>query len=268
VNETLDFLFRHRYAVLFAVVYAEQIGLPVPAVPVLLAAGAMAGMSHLSLPIAVLVAVVASLLSDLIWYELGRRRGHAVLRLLCKISLEPDSCIRRTEDVFARHGVRALLVAKFVPGLNTAAPPLAGMFQMGLGRFVMYDGLGAVLWVATFCGAGYLFSAQLEQLAAGAARLGIWLAVILVSGLAAYIAWKFLRRRRFIQRLRTARVTPEDLMRALDAREPVAVVDLRHSLDRDADSVKIPGALHMLPEEMAHRHSEIPRDLDIVLYCT
>jgi len=268
MNEALHFLLRHGYAVLFGAVFAEQIGLPLPAIPVLLAAGALAGTNRFSFVAIVLVAVLAALLGDLIWYALGRRRGRSILNLLCRISLEPDSCVRRTEDIFARHGVRALLLAKFVPGLNTAAPPLAGMFRMRLLRFLLWDGAGALLWAGTFCGTGYLFSAQLERIARSSSRLGAWLAAFLVGALAAYIAWKYIQRRRFIRQLRTARVTPEELMRKLEADEAVVVVDLRHSFEFEADSVKIPGSLHMLPEELDHRHQEIPRDREVVLYCT
>ncbi|MCI0403802.1 MAG: VTT domain-containing protein [Acidobacteria bacterium] len=268
MSEAFQFLLRHGYAVLFGAVFAEQIGLPLPAIPVLLAAGALAGMKRFAFLAIVLVAVLASLLSDLIWYALGRRRGHSILNLLCRISLEPDSCVRRTEDVFARHGVRALVVAKFIPGLNTAAPPLAGMFRMRLSRFLLWDGAGALLWAGTFCGAGYLFSAQLERVATSAGRLGGWLVVLVLGALAAYISWKYIQRRRFIRQLRTARVTPEELMRKLEADEEIVVVDLRHSFEFEADSVKIPGSLHMLPEELNHRHTEIPRDREVVLYCT
>ena len=261
-------MLRHGYAVLFAWVFAEQIGLPIPAIPILLAMGALAGSGRFSLPSALLVGVVASLASDIIWYELGRHRGHSVLNLLCRISLEPDSCVRRTENIYARHGARALLFAKFLPGLNTVAPPLAGMFRMRLGRFLLCDGAGALLWVGTFTGAGYLFSEQLERIATLALHLGTWLLVLLLGGLAAYIAWKYIQRRRFLRQLHIARITPEELKQKLEAGEEIVVVDLRHSLEFEGDTVKLPGALHLLPDELEHRHQEIPRDRDIVLYCT
>ncbi len=268
MNETLQFLLRHGYAVLFGFVFAEQIGLPLPAVPILLAMGALAGTGEFSWALALLLAVLASLLSDLIWYELGRRRGHSVLNLLCRISLEPDSCVRRTENVFARHGGRTLLFAKFVPGLSIAAPPLAGMFRMRLSRFLVWDGTGGLLWAGAFTGAGFLFSAQIERVAKLALRLGAWLVVLLVGALAAYIAWKYFERQRFIRRLRIARITPEELRRKLEAGEDIMVIDLRHSLEFEADSVRVPGALHVLPDELDRRHQEIPRDRDVVLYCT
>lgn len=268
MSEAIDFLLRHGYTVLFFFVLAEQIGLPLPSVPVLLAVGALAGAGQLSYPLALAVAVLASLLSDFIWYQLGRRRGASILNLLCRISLEPDSCVRRTEDVFARHGAGALLYAKFLPGLNTAAPPLAGLFRMRLGRFLAFDAVGALFWAGAFSGLGFLFSDQLERVAAYASRLGSWLGVLLVGGLAGYIAWKYFDRRRFLRRLRIARITPEELQRKLAAGEKMVVIDLRHALDFEAEAATLPGALHILPEQLDRRHHEVPRDRDIVLYCT
>lgn len=268
MNESIQFLLRHGYSVLFAWVLAEQLGVPLPAIPILLAAGALAGAGQLNLGLAIALAVAASLLSDLFWYELGRRRGIRVLELLCRISLEPDSCVRRTENVFARHGARSLLVAKFIPGLSTAAPPLAGVFRMRLGRFLLFDGLGALAWASGFAGLGYLFSDQLEQVAAAALRLGTWLVVVMVGGLAAYIAFKYLQRQRFLRQLRIARITPEELQQKLAAGEEVVIVDLCHSLDFEAEPQTLPGALHFTAEEFELRHNELPRDRDLVLYCT
>ncbi len=268
MSQTIDFLLRHGYTVLFIAVLLEQIGLPLPAVPLLLAAGALAGAGQFSIAAAALVAVSASLLSDLVWYELGRRRGHSVLNLICRISLEPDSCIRRTENVFARHGARALLFAKFVPGLNTAAPPLAGLFQMRLMRFVAYTIAGALFWAGAFMGAGYLFSAQLERLATHALRLGTGLLVLLIGGLVAYIAWKYVERQLFLRQLRIARITPEELKQKLDAGEDIVIVDLRHSLEFEAGAETLPGALRLVPDELDRRHQEIPRDREVILYCT
>jgi membrane protein DedA with SNARE-associated domain len=268
VNETIRFLLAHGYTVVFVWVFAEQVGLPIPSMPILMGAGALAGSHQLSFLVTLGLAVAASLLSDLIWYELGRRRGHAILNLICRISLEPDSCVRRTEDTFTRHGARSLLFAKFVPGLGTVAPPLAGMFRMRPSRFILWDFAGAFAWAGAFVGAGYLFSAQLERIGRYAARLGSGLIVLLAGALAAYLAWKYVERRRFIRKLRIARITPEELMQKLEAGEDVMVVDLRASLEFDADDLKVRGALHMDPKEIELRHQEIPRDRDIVLYCT
>ena len=173
MEQTIDFLTRHGYLLLFGWVLIERIGLPLPAIPVLLAAGALARGERMDLPTVVGLGVGASLLADLTWYEIGRRRGGQVLNWVCRISLEPDSCVRKTEDVFARYGARALLWAKFVPAFNVAVP-LAGMTGMRLVRFLFYDTLGGLLWVSTFVGLGYAFSRQLAAVLEHASLVGGW----------------------------------------------------------------------------------------------
>ena len=268
MNDPIEFLIQHGYVLLFAWVLIEQMGLPVPAVPLLIAAGALAGSGKMNFALAAGLAVTAVLLADIFWYYLGRYRGSRVLKLLCRISLEPDSCVRRTEDVFARHGARSLLIAKFVPGLNTAAPSLAGIFRMAVPRFLAFDGLGAVFWVLTFVLLGYGFSDQLEWIAAYFLRWGGWLVMALLGSLTAYILWKYIQRRRFMNRLRTARISPKELMEKLNGGDEVMIVDLRQSLDFDAAPQMIPGALRIAIEELEKRHQELPRDREIVLYCS
>jgi len=208
------------------------------------------------------------LLSDALWFELGRRRGSRVLSLLCRISLEPDSCVKRTENAFIRYGVGSLLIAKFIPGLNTVAPPLAGIFRIRVPRFLLYDTLGTILWVGSFAALGYLFSDQLGQVAARTVQLGTLLALILAGALAAYITYKYVQRQRLLHRLRVARITAEELRQKLESGEEVMIVDLRQQLDVQAAPSRIPGALRMAMEELEKRHQEIPRDRDIVLYCS
>jgi membrane protein DedA with SNARE-associated domain len=264
----LAFLLHHPLAVLSVAVFADQLGLPLPTGPLLLAAGALAGEGRLDPASALGVCVLASVLSELLWYEAGRRRGASILNLLCRISLEPDSCVRRTEDIFVRHGARTLLVAKFVPGLATVAPPLAGIIGMRLSRFVPYAGAGALLWAGAYFLLGYLFHDQLEVVARQAVTLGGGLAAVFVAAFAAWLAWKYTQRQRFLRDLRVARISPEDLRRKLEGGEEVVVVDLRGALDFAADPRTIPGALRVSAEELAERHDLIPRDREIVLYCT
>lgn len=268
MTDIIQFLLRHGYVVLFGAVFIEQIGVPIPSAPVLLAAGALAAVGKLSFPVVLLLAVGAALLGDMVWFQLGRRRGHNVLRWICRLSLEPDSCVRRTEDIFARHGGRALLAAKFIPGLNTAATPMAGLLGMNVARFILYDAAGTLMWAGAFTAAGFLFSAELEDVARPLARLGNWAVLLAISALACYLAWKYLQRRRFRRQLRIARISPDELARKLAAGENLAIVDLRHALELEADGAKLPGAIQMVPAELELRHQEIPRDRDIVLYCT
>jgi membrane protein DedA with SNARE-associated domain len=264
----VDVLVRHGYLVVFGWVLAEQIGLPLPAVPFLLAAGALAGDGRLSLALVLAAAALASLVSDTAWYWIGRVGGGRILRWLCRIFLEPDSCVRRTQDAFGRYGARSLLFAKFVPGFNTAAPPLAGIVRMPLLEFLVFTGLGGVIWAGAFAGLGWVFSSQLELAASYAARLGSWVIVLLAVALGAYIAWKYIARQRFLRRIRIARITPAELKTRLDAGEDMMVVDLRHRVDFETEPSIIPGALHLTTEELEARHLEIPRNREIVLYCT
>src|SRR5215831_6966291 len=185
--EALGFLVRHGYVVLFVVVLGEQLGLPLVGAPVLMAAGALAGVGRFSLTLAVGLGISACLIGDLVWFELGRRRGAPILSLLCRISLEPDSCVRRTEDIFSRWGARVLLVAKFGPGLNTVAPPLAGVVGMPRKRFLRWDAGGAAAWTLAYVGLGYLFSAQIEALALALAGLGRGAALVVGTALTAYV---------------------------------------------------------------------------------
>ena len=268
MKDTLQFLIHHGYSVLFFWVFAEQLGLPVPAIPLLLAAGALAGSGRMNLAVVAVLAVSAAVASDSLWYQLGKRKGIKVLQFLCRISLEPDSCVRRTESVFERNGAKSLLFAKFVPGLNTAAPPLAGVFKMKPSRFLLFDSLGAALWVGTFVGIGYAFSNQLELVFDHAVTLGGGLLAIVVGAFGGYIGWKFLNRQKFLRELRIARITPEALKQKMDAGEDVIVVDLRHSLDFEAEPETIPGAVRMDAAELEKHDELIPRDRDVVLYCT
>src|SRR5579863_6779425 len=193
-----EFLLHHGYVVLLVWVFAEQIGLPVPSVPLLLAAGAIAGTGQMNFFASLLFCLAATLPADSIWYQLGRRRGIRILQLLCKISLEPDSCVRRTEGVFAKEGSRSLLLAKFLPGLSTVAPPLAGIFHMRLRRFLLFDAIGSALWAGTFLGIGFVFSSEIEHIAERAAATGSWLLVFILAAVAGYIIYKYVARQRFL----------------------------------------------------------------------
>lgn len=268
MEHTIQFLLRHGYSVIFLWVFAEQLGLPIPAAPGLLAMGALAGRGQFSFPLTLALATLASLCSDLFWFELGHHRGHNILNQLCRISLEPDSCVRRTQNLFVRYGARSLLVAKFVPGLGAVAAPLAGMFGLHVARFLLWDAAGVLTWAATFSGLGYVFSSQLERVGYYALRLGSGVAVLVIGPFVAYIAWKYLERQRFIRKLRIARITPEELKQKLDSGEDIVVVDLRSSVEFEGEGETVAGALKMNPDEIEARHEEIPRDRDIVLYCT
>ena len=268
MEETLQFVIEHGYVLLFGWVLVEQLGLPLPAIPILLSAGALAGRGELNGAAVLGVTMTAALMSDITWYHLGRRRGMSILRMLCRISLEPDSCVRRTENVFARQGERTLLFAKFVPGLNTATPSMAGTFGMPLARFVVFDALGVLFWAGGWLGLGFLLRSQLESVAAFAAGFGAWTVTLVALSLAGFLGWKYWQRIRVLRHLRVSRVTPEEVKDMLDDGRDVAIVDLRHAVEFASDPVTLPGAIQMPVEEFDARHGEIPRGKEIILYCS
>lgn len=268
MHAVIPFLLRHGYWVLVVSVAVEQVGLPIPAIPVLLAMGALAGLGEFSFATSLSLAVFACMISDLIWFRLGRTRGHSILNLLCRISLEPDSCVSNTKGLFTKFGALALLFAKFVPGLNAAAAPLAGLTRMRVWKFLGADAAGAAAWSAAYLTAGFVFRDQIELAAEHSANLGSWLLLILGGLLAAYVCLKYYQRRRFIRDLRVARVTSEELRAMLDSSTDVAVVDLRRAIEVEHDALKLPGAIWIPLEQLEARHEEIPRDKDVVLYCS
>ncbi|HCC57635.1 MAG TPA: sulfurtransferase [Solibacterales bacterium] len=261
-----EFLIRYGYLLLFGVVLAEQIGLPIPATPMLLAAGALAGIGKLSLASVMAMAVMACLIGDLIWFELGRTRGSSILRLLCRISLEPDTCVRKTETSYARYGAASLLFAKFIPGLSTVAPPMAAIFKVPAWRFLLLDGAGSTLWSGAFVLLGWIFRAQLEGLAMSLSRFGAWLLAAVLLIFAAYVAFKYVQRRRILRDLRIARITPVELKERLDAGESVTIIDLRDSIEWDGG--KIPGALQINHGALEAAIPALPSQDEIVLYCS
>jgi len=208
MNGTVEFLSNYGYAALFACVLAEQFGLPLPAAPFLLAAGAIAGLGRLNLALALLLAVAASLIGDTAWYYLGKVRGMTVLRLLCKISLEPDACVRRTNAAYSKHGTRWLLFAKFIPGVGTVAHPMAGIYRVSLWKFIAVDGMGASLWAGVFLFAGWWFSGQIDTIAAHMDRLGEWVGLTLAGVSVIYVLFKVIERTRVHRALRVGRIAP------------------------------------------------------------
>ena len=267
MHAVMDFLVKYGYWVLFFNVLLEQLGLPLPTIPVFLAVGALAGLGDFSFWAAVLIAALACLCSDVMWYRLGRARGASILNLLCRISLEPDSCVSNTKNLFRKLGAYALLFAKFVPGLSATAPPLAGLTGMGFRRFIVFDMAGAMAWSASYLLLGYIFRNQLEAVADSVSQTGGKVLLGILILLAGYIGWKYYKRQSFIRDLRVARVTPEELSKLMDSEE-VAIVDLRNSLEVEYDGWKLPGAIWIDMQNLHERHVEIPRDKEVILYCS
>lgn len=263
-----DFLMRHGPTVLFAAVFVEQIGVPLPASPWMLAAGALGASGKMHWASALLAAALGSVCADMIWFYLGKRTGNRALNFLCRISLEPDSCVRRTQDLYARHGMPGVIVAKFIPGLNTLAPPLAGSSGASVSRFLLFDGFGSLLYTGTFILAGAIFSHQLDQVIAALSGLGTSAVALVVGAVLLYIGYKYYQRRRLLKELRTARISADELFQKLEAGETPVILDLRSKSEVARDPACIRGARHVLIDDFSAWQQEIPRDRDIVVYCS
>jgi membrane protein DedA with SNARE-associated domain/rhodanese-related sulfurtransferase len=258
----------YGYLLLFAWVLVEQLGVPLPATPVLLAAGALSAEHELNFVLALLAGLAASLTADSAWFLIGRRYGHRVLRILCKLSLEPTVCVRRTQNSFGRRRAITIMIAKFVPGLATLAPPVAGQNGMAFGSFLLFDAIGATAWLGALLAAGRFFGDLLQRNSSLLDWAGRFSGALLVLGILGFLVARIVRRRRILRKLIEARLEPEELKRQLDAGEPVYIVDLRHPLEVLPDPFTLPGARHFSPDTLAERHHEIPRDRDIVLFCS
>jgi membrane protein DedA with SNARE-associated domain/rhodanese-related sulfurtransferase len=261
-------LIAYGYLLLFGWVFVEQIGIPLPATPVLLAAGALSVDGPIHFHLALLTGIAAALLADSMWFLAGRRFGHHVLRILCKLSLEPTTCVRRTQDSFGRRRGVMLAFAKFVPGLATLAPPVAGQNGMAFPNFLFFDGIGATLWVSVLLEVGRLFGDALKRDPSLLNWAGRFSGALLILGIVGFLVVRLYRRRVVLRKLAASRLEPQELKKLIDAGEPLYIVDLRHPLELLPDPYMLPGALHFSPDDLAARQSEIPRDRDVVLYCT
>ncbi len=249
-------------------VLLDQMGLPVPAVPTLIVAGAFAAGGQLSLGELFVSSVAACLIADSGWYWVGQKYGIRVLKTLCRISLEPDSCVSQTQTRFERWGVNSLVIAKFVPGLAIIAPPLAGALRIGWPRFLMLSTLSAALWAGVSLLAGALFRAQIQQLLHALDQFGSAIVIAGVSLLAIYIAYKWWQRARFYALLRMARIRVDELYELMQAGAAPVVIDVRSATARSLEPRWIPGALNISLSEVGQRLKDLPRDRDIIVYCT
>jgi membrane protein DedA with SNARE-associated domain/rhodanese-related sulfurtransferase len=249
-------------------VLLDQIGLPVPAVPTLMVAGAMSSGGRMPMGEVFLFSVLACLIADCGWYLVGQIYGIRVLKTLCRISLEPDSCVSETQTRFERWGVNALVIAKFVPGLAIIAPPMAGALRIGWARFVALSTAGSILWVSVALGAGILFESQIQSLLAHLDHIGSIAVVSIGVLLGAYIAFKWWERMRFYRTLRMARISVVELYDLIQAGAAPVIVDVRSPTGRALEPRWIPGAVHVPLQAVSEHIRELPRDRDIILYCT
>ena len=267
MSETSQFLIAHGLPIIFAVIFLEQLGLPIPGVPWLLAAGALAAKGKFHWLLGLDATILACLFADYIWFYLGRFRGTQVLGLLCRISLEPDSCVRRTVNVFTRYGTRGIVVAKFVPGMSTIIPPLAGMSRVSPGQFLLYDATASLLYCGSFMLLGAVFSNQISQIGAGLAHIGGSAVAVAFFFLLLYVGYKYWQRQRLLHELRMAKITVDELGQMLDAGEKPLILDLRPNAELNEDPSIIRGAIHVGVDDLEKHYKEFSPDREIIVYC-
>jgi membrane protein DedA with SNARE-associated domain/rhodanese-related sulfurtransferase len=269
----IEFFVGHAYAILFLWVLVEQLGVPLPSIPLMLTAGTLSATHRVSAFSALLAVVSACLISDSAWYGLGRRYGARVVRVLCKLSLEASTCVSKTEGYFTRRGAETLLFAKFVPGLSTVSAPIAGQTGMPYGRFLLYDLSGTLLWSVSFVFAGRFFGDIAKRSQAFFGFLSHFAAAVFILMVVGFFLWRVIKQRRFLNYVRELRIEPAEVKEMIDqailnAAEHPYIVDLRHPLDYLPDPRVLPGAVRIGPSEIARLAARIPRDRDIILYCT
>jgi membrane protein DedA with SNARE-associated domain len=268
LEELRALLAQHGLTLVFLNVLAAQLGLPLPALPMLVLAGALLaeGTIHL-LPLS-LVVISASLLGDTPWYFAGRRYGYRILRTLCRISMEPDSCVKQTETIFTRWGPASLLVAKYIPGFATVAPPLAGTMHVRLPRFLAYSAVAAALWAAAPVLAGFFFQREVESLLDWIETMGAGALTVVALVVLVYIAFKAGQRYLLIRFLRMIRIRVGDLRTMLDSGAQPLILDARSALARQAEPRTIPGAILVDLAAMERVIDAVPPDRDVIVYCS
>jgi membrane protein DedA with SNARE-associated domain/rhodanese-related sulfurtransferase len=269
----VEFFEHYAYGILFLWVLVEQLGIPVPSVPLLIAAGTLTATNKISAAPAMAAILMACLVADSLWYFLGVRYGGRVVKLVCRMSLEAATCVKKTETSFNRHGSTTLLFAKFVPGLSTVAPPIAGQSGMPYLRFAVFDLLGSAIWASVFVFGGRFFGDFVEKNAMLIHLLGRFGIFLFIAAVLFFVGRRIWAQQQFLRDLQNSAITATELQNLMtlsetgDAKYPF-IVDLRHPLDYLPDPRVLPGAVRISPTELEKHCHLLPRDTDVVLYCT
>jgi len=264
VKSFLHLVVGHPYLVLLASGLLERVGAPLLFSPVLVAAGALAAGGQLRFDVAVWIALATCLIGDSLWYEIGRKKGDRVLSMLCRISLEHDSCVRRSKVFFEKGANRTLIFSKWLPGVSHVVPAVAGLSGIERQHFFVMNSAGSALWIVVLMLAGYLPVERMHV----ASAVGPMLFEASLVVLAANVGIKYMQRRQFLKELYKSRITPQDVLQLIDTGAKIVILDLRHPLDSLADPRTLPGAIRVLPNEVTSRADVLPKDEEIILYCT
>ncbi|HSO07920.1 MAG TPA: DedA family protein/thiosulfate sulfurtransferase GlpE [Pelomicrobium sp.] len=268
MDHLLTLFIQYGLLVVYANVLIEQLGAPVPAYPTIVVAAALSGSGGPAWAAVLATAVLGALVGDAIWFAAGRRYGHRVLKTMCRVSLSPDSCVRQTESVFERIGPRALLFAKFVPGLSAVAAPLTGAMGVRFARFLAWDAAGSLLWAGSAVALGVVFQDQIDLLLQALSDMG-GVALMLLGGLLAlFVAFKWWERYRFRRFLEAARISVDELYGLIEGGTAPVIFDVRSRSARQLDARRIPGALPLDLEELERAIAGVAPERDVVVYCS
>lgn len=265
--EPLTLLTRWGILLVFGAVLLEHGGLPLPAAPLLVVAGALAGEGAMRPERVLLAALLASLLADHAWFITGRRYGRRLLAGVCRLSLSPDTCVRKTDDLVARHGAPLLLVAKFIPGVSAVAVPTIAATNISYRRFLLFDALGCLLWSGAYVGVGMIFSREWNRVLDAMGMIGGWSLPIVAGLFALYIALKLAHRRRLRKLYRLVRITPAEMASLLDAEPDIVVLDARSDLARRTDPRSLPRSIAVEGDVFDVLPLDA-RDRTIITFCT
>jgi len=268
MEEMTGLLTQHGLLLVFVNVLLTQAGVPIPATPILVIAGAFVGQGKIALAPLILASVAASLIGDTVWYLVGRRYGYRVLRTLCRITIEPDSCVKQTENIFERWGAPSLMVAKYVPGFSTVAPPLAGTMQLGPAPFLAYSAVGALLWAGLPIALGAIFHAEVESALVWLENMGTGAAAVIAAAALLYIGVKALQRFLLIRFLRMVRISVNELRDLMRQEAKPVVLDVRSLTARKLYPRRIPGAIGVNMAEPQAALVAVPPDRDVIVYCS
>jgi membrane protein DedA with SNARE-associated domain len=261
----LEILRNHAPTVIFVVAFLETLGFPVPAFPFLVLTGCLIVENSLTWPPIVLAALTGAMAGDQLWYWLGRRMGKRALRLLCRFSLNPDACMDRSQTLFRRRSILAILFAKLIPGVNALVPPLSGIMRMKLSHYILLDAAGCSIWIGTGMGLGIFFGRSALSNIAG---VQYSLLVLLVLMIGFYIGFRIVYQRYLVHRYTIPRIDPADLHNEMASDSPPIVLDLRNEADYAESGRMLPDARRVVPREFGRFAGALPKEKLIVLYCT
>ncbi len=270
MNNLLAAISHHGYLLVFLIVFAEAAGLPAPAALGLIAAGAASGAHVLSAPVAFGTAIIAMLLGDVLLFLLGRYTGWALLSFICRLSLNPETCILRSAESFYKRGRLTLLFAKFIPGVNTMAPPLAGSMKMKTAQFLQLDFVGACLYILAYGGLGFLFRDFVAKITQGLQSAGHAMAEVILIALLVYLVYRIVQYRRARVLGVVPRIEVQELAHIMASveKKDIILADVRSHGYYDSGAARIAGSIRLEPNQLAEELKTLPKDKDIYLYCT